>query len=87
MQIRNIRKLRHFLENSLNSINHSLTLLLSVLTQYFIVGHYKKLRKGKYRYAFVVLYVYIVLGMKLINLFGKKIVANGISKIKRNKNC
>ena len=42
----NIRKLRHFFENILNSINHSLTLLLSALTLYFIVDQYKKLRQA-----------------------------------------
>ena len=37
-----------FLENIANITNHSLTLFLSVLTQYFIFDQYKKLRKSKY---------------------------------------
>ena len=52
-------------------MNHSLTLFLSILTQYFIVNQNKKLRKGKYQYVFIVLYLYIVLDKKLIDLFGK----------------
>ena len=37
----------------------------------FMVDRYKKLRKGKYWYVFIVLYVYIFLDKKLIDLFGK----------------
>ena len=38
----------------------------------------KSCDKGIYWYVFTVLYVYIVLDKKLINLFGKNIVANNI---------
>ena len=62
---------KSFLENISNCINHSLTLFLSVLTQNFIFDQYKKLRKSKYRYFFIVLYICNVLDKKLIDLFAK----------------
>ena len=52
-------------------MNHSLTLFLPVLTQYLIVNQYKNLQKGKYRYVFIVLCLYIALDKKLIDLFEK----------------
>ena len=59
-----------------NSINHSLTLFLPVLIQYFIFDLYKTLRKSKYLCIFIFLYVCIDLDEKLIDLFRKNIVAN-----------
>ena len=47
-----------FLENISNSINHLLSLFLSVLTLLLIFDQHKKLRKSEYRYVFIVLYVY-----------------------------
>ena len=66
------------MENLSNSINRSLTLFLSVLTQNFIFDQYKKLRKSKHLYIFIVLYVYICLQQEIDGLFQKIYVANNM---------
>ena len=79
---RNIRLLHQFLKIISSSINHLLTIFLSVLTQYFIFDQYEKLRKSKYRCVFISMYVYIILDRKFIDLFGKIVCANNMSYIK-----
>ena len=60
-------------------------MLLLVLTQYFIIDQYKKMRKVKYWYAFIVFNVYVVLDEKLINLFKKNFAANNMEYQKFNE--
>ena len=54
----------------------------------FNFDQYEKLRKSKYRYIFIAMYVYIVLDKKLIDVFRKTIlpIICAILKIYCNKN-
>ena len=79
---------RHFFEKNSNSINPSLILFLSVLTQYFIDNQCKSCEKANTG-TFLLFCMFICLRQEIVRSFWKTMlpVIYGLPKLLRNKNC